>query len=306
MTEAAAKDFSSWLQKMRQEAIAEGISPDLVVEALPSTLKPDPRVLTLDRKQPETTITFAKYFANVVTEQRVRQGRRLMAEHHALLQSVSRQYGVQPEYIVALWGIETNFGQNTGGFDVVSALATLAYDGRREAFFREELLKALKIIDQGHIDLDRMKGSWAGAMGQCQFMPSSFLRFAVDHNKDGKIDIWHTKGDVFASAANYLAQSGWQKGQGWGYKVKLPQNFNKNLMGLEDKRTLQFWHDAGVRQANGKPLPFEGNYSVSLIYPRGDHTSPFLIYDNYRVILKWNNSTFFATSVGLLADRLKN
>lgn len=304
--EAYAKDFKSWMKNLRVEAKQRGISAQTIAKALPDTLQPIPRIIELDKKQPEKTKTFEQYLALIVNMARIEKGRAQFNNHRSLLTKVGATYGVDPQLIVALWGIETNYGQNTGGYDVITALATLAFDGRREAFFREELLKALKILDEGHIALRDMKGSWAGAMGQSQFMPSSFLRFAEDYNNDGKRDIWKTEADVFASAANYLSKSGWKATVPWGRKVHLPAGFDRSLLGLEMERKLQFWHDKGVRLADGKSsIPFEGEYQASIIQPDGAGTAAFIVYDNYRVIMKWNKSTYFATAVGTLSDKIK-
>ena len=302
---ATVDNFSFWLKALRAEAVEKGVSPALVREALPESLRPIPRIIELDRKQPEKTITLAKYLENTVTPGRIATGRTKMAEHSALLAHVEKAYGVDASVIVALWGIETSFGKNTGGYGVIESLATLAHDGRRGQYFREELIKALQILDSKHISIKNMRGSWAGAMGQCQFMPSSFLRFAEDWNDDGRRDIWNTEADVFASAANYLAQSGWKAGEPWGRLVRLTKDFDFKLLGVENKQTLQFWHDHGVRLPNGRSVDFEGSFYASIIRPDGPLSPAYIIYDNYRVIMKWNKSTYFATAVGLLADALK-
>lgn len=303
--QANTQDFKSWLRDLRAEAATKGVSQSVIQSALTDTMQPIPRVLELDRKQPESTKTFDQYLIDAVSVKRARDGQANMTQYKTLLNRVSDTYGVPPEIIVALWGVETNYGTNTGGFSVVNSLATLAYDGRRSAFFRDELIKALQIVDADHIRLSDMKGSWAGAMGQCQFMPSSFLRFADDFNKDGKRDIWNTQADVFASTANYLSKSGWKKNEPWGHRIDIPANIDRSLLGLDTTQTLQFWHDIGVRMPNGKSVPFEGAYRASLIQPGGAGTSAFMVYDNYKVIMKWNKSNYFATSVGLLSDRLK-
>ena len=303
--QAETQDFSAWLKELRQEAIQFGISPKLVDEALPDTLVPNAKVVKLDRKQPETKITFEKYKKNVVTAKRQQDGRAYLEAHKDLLQKVSDAYGVEPQYIVALWGIETGFGKNTGGFEVIPALVTLAYEGRRGDFFRKELLKALRIVDQGNIPLHEMKGSWAGAMGQCQFMPSSFEAFAQDFDKDGKKDIWKSEADVFASTANYLAASGWKKGQPWGTQVKLPKNFDNKMVDSKVKKSLQFWNDAGVRTAEGQTLSGDANEEVSIVQPGGEGYKIYAVYSNYRILLKWNASLYFATSVAQLAGHLK-
>lgn len=216
--------FQKWLAGFKRDAKAKGISQKTIDEAFASTDYPDRTVLRLDRKQPESTQTIEQYLEKVVSAQRIEQGRQLLAENKPLLDEVSAKYNVPPQYIVALWGIETNYGENTGGFSVVDSLATLAFDGRRSEYFSGELLNALTIIDQDHIEAYDMSGSWAGAMGQCQFMPSSFLTFAVDHDNDGKRDIWNTQADVFASIANYLSRSGWNTDKENNFNVLLKWN----------------------------------------------------------------------------------
>lgn len=298
-----AVDFPQWLETLRQEAVTKGISAPTLELAL-TGIAPIPRILELDAKQPERTISFDTYLSRTVTKQRIAKARELYRTHHALLEKVGRQYGVQPRFIVALWGMETDFGRNMGGFKVVDALATLAYDGRRSAYFRKELLEALQIIDEGHITADRMLGSWAGAMGQSQFMPSSFLRYAQDFNGDGRRDIWGTPADVFASAANYLSKVGWRMDQTWGREVKLPKgNAAAGWTGFDKAQPLTVWAKRGVRQMNGKPLP-AASLSASLVLPDGPGGKAYLVYENYRTIMDWNRSTYFATAVGILADHI--
>lgn len=300
---AQAREFDSWLQELRAEAQEQGISRDTLDRAL-AGIAPIPRVIELDRKQPETTLTFAQYRNRVASRQRVSEGRRKFDQFRTVLNEVAAAFGVQPQYIVALWGVETSYGAITGGFDVVPALATLAFDPRRSDFFRRELLDALKILDQGHISVDQMKGSWAGAMGQCQFLPSSFLRFAVDYNGDGRRDIWNTQADVFASAANYLSKSGWKSGERWGRPVALPPRFDRALIGLETVEPLRAWSALGVTRPDGSPLPVVDGFPASIVQPDGPDTAAFIVYENFKTILKWNRSTYFATTVGLIADRV--
>ena len=297
-----AESFAEWREGVRSEALDLGISP-AIFDAAFSGIEPIPRIIELDRSQPETTITFAQYLERVVPDSRVAQGRKLLATHRALLEPIGREYGVPPRFIVALWGIETSFGKFLGGFPVIGALATLAHDGRRSAYFRQELLEALRILEDGHITPDAMVGSWAGAMGQSQFMPSSFVRYAVDHDGDGKRDIWGTHADVFASAANYLAQAGWREGETWGRQVRLPAGFDPALADLKVKKTLAEWQKLGLRRANGADLP-QAAMSGSVVMPGGEEGPAYLVYDNYRTIMRWNRSFYFATSVGLLADRI--
>ncbi len=302
---ARSESFEAWLSSFQGRARAQGISAKTLQSGFKG-VQPIERIIELDGKQPEGRITFQKYRQNVVTPQRIAKGRQLMREHHTILSKVGQEYQVQPQYIVALWGIETNFGSYTGGFRTIDALATLAYDGRRREFFEKELLNALNIIDQGHISADSMKGSWAGALGQNQFMPSSFLAYAQDYNKDGRRDIWGTHSDVFASSANYLSSSGWKGDQRWGRAVKLPKGgVDNNLIGTKVKKPLSFWTDLGVRTYNDQKLPDVSGMQASLVIPDDDQQgAAYLVYNNFHVLLKWNRSTYFATSVGLLADAI--
>ncbi len=299
---AQTQPFGEWLQGVEQEAVASGISPATARQALAS-VTPDERVVVLDRKQPESSVTFATYSKNILSPARVRKGRALLAQHGELLLTVGARYGVPPSMIVALWGIESGFGRNTGGFDVIPSLATLAYEGRRADFFRGELLAALRIVDTDRIDFVTLRGSWAGAMGQCQFMPSTYLRYAVDYDGDGRRDIWENEGDVFASIANYLAAEGWRSGMTWGREVRLRHAVAPEVIGIERQHSLTEWSRMGVRTLGGKTLPKKA-LSASLIQPDGAGGRSFLVYDNFRALMRWNRSTYFATSAGLLADRL--
>ena len=299
---ACAEAFSSWLDGVRQEARAKGVSESTLHEAL-DDLQPIPRVIELDRRQPEFTQTFWRYLDARVTEGRIERGRMLLELHAELLDGIEKQYGVQPRFLVAFWGLETNFGDYLGSFPVVGSLATLAHDPRRSEFFRSELLAALSIIDEGNISAAEMIGSWAGAMGQPQFMPSTFVRFAVDADADGRRDIWHSLPDVFASAANFLAKSGWRGDETWGREVRLPAGFDLELTGLEVEKTLAAWQILGVRKANGDDLP-RVDMKGSLILPAGHAGPAFLVYSNYRTILQWNRSDLYAIAVGHLADRI--
>jgi len=300
----SSSGFNSWLEQFKRDAEAKGIAPETLNEAFAASAAPLDRVIELDHKQPESTLTLERYLANVVTDQRVKDGRKQFAANHTLLKKIGAKYGVQPRFIVALWGIETNFGAHTGGFQVIDALATLAYDGRRADFFRGELIDALRILQQEHMPAAELKGSWAGALGQCQFMPDSYLKYAVDYNHDGKRDIWNTKSDVFASIANYLKSSGWDNKFGWGRPVELPADFDRSLADIASEKTLAEWGKLGVRAASGSKLPAK-NIKASLVFVgEGDDAVPYIIYSNYKVLLKWNRSRFFATAVGMLADRV--
>ena len=299
----AAGDFDLWVKNFKKEAASKGISSDLLDRAF-KDVKSIPRIIELDRKQPEGKMTFAQYKKRVISDARIAQGRRMYKKHKDLLEVAAQKYGVPANYIVALWGIETSYGNNTGGFGVVPALATLAHDGRRSKFFRSELINALKILDAGHIDLKNFKGSWAGAMGQNQFMPSSFNAYAVDGNDDGRRDIWTSLPDVFASSANYLSRHGWKEDERWGRAVKLPADFPKSLTGLETRKSLQAWNNMGIKLPGGGNIPTRPNLKASIVAPDGIGGPAFLVYDNFRVIMRWNKSTYFASSVGILADAI--
>jgi len=302
---AKKSDFYTWLNDLRIEAVEFGISPELVNRALPNNLKPIKKIIKLDRRQPEKVITFEMYKNRVINNRRVKNGRSYLQSNRLLLNKISNKYGVDSQYIIALWGMETSYGKNTGGFSVVKALLTLSYDGRRSKFFRKELLRALKIIDDKNISLKDMKGSWAGAMGQCQFMPSSYEAYAQDYNGDGKKDIWNTREDVFASIANYLHRSGWKKNQPMMIRVSLPRNFDNSLIGFKNKKSFKAWNSMGVRLINGSLLGRSKKGKFSIIQPGGIGYKTYIAYNNYRVILKWNRSLYFATSIALLADSFR-
>lgn len=300
----AEQSFEGWLNDFRKEAKSKGVSEQTINESL-LDIRSVSRVIELDRKQPERgNMTFAKYRSRVISDARIAQGRRMYRKHREELERAAQRYGVPAQYIVALWGIETSYGNNTGGFKIIPALATLAHEGRRAKFFRNELLNALKIIDAGHISAANMKGSWAGAMGQNQFMPSSFHSFAVDGNNDGKRDIWKSLPDVFASTANYLSRSGWREDQKWGRAVRAPMNLDENSIGRKNKKSLKEWSKLGVTLPNGQPIPVVDGMKAALVAPDGLSGAHFLVYHNFDVIMKWNRSTYFATSVGLLADQI--
>ncbi len=300
----ASSKFEDWLVNVKKEAVKRGIKESTVNETL-TGIKPIPRVIELDRKQPEFTLTFKQYLSRVVSENRIRKGRSRIKIHERLLTKISNIYKVQPRFIVALWGIETDFGRITGGFPVIASLATLAHDGRRSSFFRRELMFALEIIDKGHITNELMVGSWAGAMGQNQFMPSSFHTFAVDYDRDGKKDIWNNLPDIFASIANYLKKSGWRHDITWGRGVEIPENFPRKFIGKKIKKKLVAWQSLGIRKLGGRNLPSR-DLLASIISPEKTSIRPaFLAYHNFNVILRWNRSDYFAVAVGTLSDRIR-
>ena len=303
LARAAEGDFSAFLAGVRRDAIAHGIRAS-TVDAAFRNAQFLPRVVELDRKQPERTMTFTQYIAKVVTPQRKEDARRQLAENRALLDAISRRYNVEPSIIVALWGLESDFGRLPGNIPTISALATLTFDGRRGAYFRSELMAALRILDQGHIRVEEMTGSWAGAMGGPQFMPSSFLDYAVDYDGDGRRDIWNSRGDVLASIANYIRGLGWRGGQSWGQDVLVPRGFDPGFAGLKAQRRLtEEWSRLGVRALDAGPLPSRES-EASLVMPEGADGPALLVFGNFRAIMKWNPSTYFAVSVGYLADSM--
>ncbi len=294
-------EFSAWLDELRKEAAGQGISELTLTTAL-SGVEMLPRVIELDRHQPELTQTLPQYLQARVTRRRIEQGRRMLKRYPTWLGRVERHYQVPRRFIVALWGIETNYGDYTGGFPVMSALATLAFDGRRSDYFRRELLDVLWLLEEGWIKSYLLQGSWAGAMGQCQFMPSSFRRYAV--NADGGLtDIWSSLPDVFASTANYLKQSGWQAGQDWGYEVALPSGFDPSPAGLDQPSPTSRWRRLGLTLPDGGELP-ASDPTAALILPDGPGGPAYLVHDNFQVLLKWNRSLAFAVAAGTLADRI--
>jgi len=299
----AEDDFAHWLEQLRTEALAKGIS-SATLETAFEGLEPIPRVIELDRNQPEFKYDVWSYFDLVITDSRIKKGKEMLYTHRKLLNKIKAHYGVQPRFLVAIWALETNFGVNIGKFPVVGATATLAHDTRRSSFFRNELLNALRIIDEGHIGFADMRGSWAGAMGQIQFMPSTFVKFAVDEDRDGRKDIWHSLPDVFGSAANFLSGNGWDDAYTWGRQVSLPQGFDQNITELNIEKPLSEWNRLGVRRINGRKLPGI-HISASLIQPSGTTGPAFLVYRNFRAVMQWNPSYLYALAVCHLADRLE-
>jgi membrane-bound lytic murein transglycosylase B len=298
----ARPDFEQYVAGLRQEALSAGI-PAATLEAAFADIRVIEPAIKHDKNQPEFKLTLDSYIPRAVPQWKINQAKVLYRQHLPLLTQIGHEYGVQPRFIVALWGIETNFGKLTGHFPLISSLTTLAWEGRREAFFKEQLFDALRILEQGHVTPAAFKGSWAGAMGQVQFIPSSFLKFAVDQDGDGRKDLWGNLADVFGSAANYLHQNGWQEDQTWGRRVRVPDSLDPALLGLETKKPLSAWQALGVRQQDGSPLP-KVAMQASLIRPDDVHGRSYLAYDNYRVLRHWNRSHYFVVAVGTLADRI--
>jgi membrane-bound lytic murein transglycosylase B len=311
--ETPSRPFEEWLHDLIDEAHARGFSDELI-DATLSGLTPIPRVVERDSSQAEFTITLDRYFTTRVTPRIVRQGREHAMQDRTLLRRIQTTYGVSPGIVLAIWGLESHYGQFTGAYPVFQALATLAWEPRRSDFFRGELFKALSIVSGGDIDAKTMTGSWAGAMGQPQFMPSSYLDHAVDFDKDGLRDIWHSEPDTLASIASYLKDYGWEAGQLWGREVKISDTARTHIADIPlrdagcsakrlmtERRPLAIWREAGVRLKSGAALP-QSDIPASLVQVGG---RSFLVYPNYETILDYNCAHLYALSVGMLADRLQ-
>ena len=306
--------FSEWLAGVRAEALSRGIRQEIIDAALDEVAEPLPVILERDRAQAETVFSLEKYISRHVTQKVIATGREALARHRTLLDEVSERYGVPPRIIVGIWGMESNFGRFSGLRPTVSALATLAWDPRRATFFRRELFDALEILNRGDIDLAHLRGSWAGAMGQVQFMPSSYLQFAEDFDGDGRRDIWSTSGDVFASIANYLKGHGWAAGQTWGREVKVTPEVARRITNEVAPRNgtcqatrhmtvalpLSRWNELGIRAVGGCALPTIDT-PASLVAGKTRH---FLVYSNYDALLEYNCAHSYAISVALLGDAM--
>jgi membrane-bound lytic murein transglycosylase B len=299
---AAPDSFQSFLASMRAEARRAGISAATVDRAL-AGLQPNQKVLEHFHHQPEFTMTWAQYRDLLITEQRIANGRLTYQQNRALLARVRERYAVDPGVITGIWGLESSFGAGMGDYRVVEALATLAWEGHRASFFRGELLAALRILDHGDISPARMLGSYAGAMGQPQFMPSSYLRYAVDFEGNGRRDIWTSKPDVLASIANYLAHSGWRDGETWGQAVVLAGNASGLPSGRDVPRPVGEWARMGVRAVDGRPLA-RADLPGALLLPDGPAGDAFLVYANFGAIRRYNPSDYYALVVGLLGDSI--
>lgn len=312
--------FQAWLEDVRTEALERGIKAETLDQVLP-TIKPVKRVIKRDRNQPEVKQTYARYLKARVSDWRREKGAKMMQEHAAALKSAGDRFGVQSRFIAAIWGIETNYGTVPLSYSVFDAVATLAYDKRRAARFRRELFAALEILDKGYASFDLMKGSWAGAMGQPQFMPESYLKFAVDHDGDGTRDIWETRDDVFASIANYLKTYGWRDDLTWGRKVLLPEGGEQSLQAPQGDgvapakwcaayksmgawRDLQDWQALGIRRHDGSDLPTRSLPAALIIGDEGDGEA-YLVYSNFCSIMRYNPSFKYALAVGILSDVIK-
>jgi len=294
--------FRAWVEAFGAEARQQGISAETLERAF-AAAKFNPRVIELDSHQPEFVKPVWDYIAGVVTEDALKRARQKLREHADLLARVQQRYGVPPEYIVAIWRIESGFGANFGNFGVVEALATLAYAGRRQDFWKSELLAALRILQSGEVPPERLVGSWAGAMGHTQFMPSGYLKLAVDFDGNGKRDLWTSLPDVFASTANHLVVGGWKGTAPFGVEVRLPANFPYEMAETQRKAVSE-WSALGVTLADGRPLPAWPG-AAAILVPAGHRGPAFLASENFRALLDYNNAISYALAVGLLAERLR-
>lgn len=294
--------FDAWLAGFRTRAAAKGISENTMNSAF-RNIGYLPGVIERDRNQTEFKRSLEDYLAIAASDKRVTTGRAMLNTHRALLAEIEDRYGVPPQVVTAFWGLESQFGERRGDILVVSALATLAFDGRRGSFFESQLVAALRILQNGDIPPERMTGSWAGAMGHTQFIPTSYQAYAVDFRGDGRRDIWSDDPtDGLASTANYLVKAGWTRGQPWGQEVALPQGFNTGLAGRGSGRAVSDWNALGVRDMNGRPVADHG--SASVLIPAGAGGPAFMVFRNFNVILRYNNAESYAIGIGHLSDRL--
>jgi len=293
---------ADFVRSLWPQAEARGVSRSAFEKAFAS-YSYQPKVMELTRKQPEFSQTVQQYLAKRVTDGQASKGRAMRKEWNQTLTGAQQRWGVQPEIVLAIWGMETNFGGFMGGENTVHALATLTEGGYRTSFFREELLTALRIISDGHVSADNMTGSWAGAMGHTQFMPTSFMRYAVDYNGDGRKDIWNSVQDALGSTANYLNSFKWRPGETWGYEVKLPSGFDFAKARSMDRAPLSQWQAMGIQRTSGRAFP-RPNDVGRLYMPAGASGPVFLLLPNFDVIKRYNNSDSYALAVGHLADRI--
>lgn len=292
--------FAGFLAGFRPDALRAGIREQTLDSAF-ATIRPNQKVIDADRKQPEFTMTWARYRSFTMSDKRIERGRAAYAANRELFQRVSERYRVEPGVIAGIWGLESNFGTDTGSYNVIEALATLAWEGRRASFFRSQLISALKILDHGDVAPARMLGSYAGAMGQPQFMPDSYLRYAVDFDGTGRRDIWDSRGDVLGSIANYLAGSGWRMGEPWGQPIRTTAMLDAGQTGREQRRSLGEWQRLGVRRSDGSAFS-RTDPQGAVLQPDGGGGEAYMVYSNFNAIRRYNPSDYYALAVGLLGD----
>lgn len=299
--------FQHWIENLKVEMLEKGISQKTIDAVYENVYyRPNRQVIKSDRQQLEFVLTSSDYINRVVNKTRVEKGQKLYKELRPILKPIEDKYGVPSNYIIAFWGMETNFGSNFGGFNVIEALTTLSYDNRRPKFFKGELYQALKIIDTWDIDYRQMQGSWAGAMGHFQFMPSTFNAYAVDADNNGTIDIWKSFEDAAASAANYLSTIGWKKDEVWGMPVSLPWNFDFSMAGRNKKKSIKEWKKIGIRTTSNKNLPLDNKLKGAIIVPEGKKGHAYLVLNNFYKIMNWNRSENYALGIGTLADYISS
>lgn len=307
MLQAADVSFSDWLIAFKKEARSQGIS-DATLESAFANAQPIAQVVKLDRSQPEFVQIFGRYLERRVTPKQISRGQEMLLKNNALFESLEQKFGVSRYILTAFWGMETNYGANKGDFSVSQVLATLAYDGRRPDFFRAQLMDSLRIIDAGHTTASSMQGSWAGAMGHMQFMPSTFNAYGLDGDDDGRIDVWGSLPDVMNSAAYYLKSVGWREGEPVAIEVELPKNFDWEQAQLLHRIPVAQWIAMGVKPAGGGSLPIDSNgvaqKTSAIVLPQGWQGPAFMVFDNFDVIMQWNRSVNYALSVAHLADRI--
>lgn len=292
--------WQQYVKEIRQQALVEGIRPEVFDQAFRDIHAPDRKVLFFDRTQPEKRITFMHYRDTRADNSRINLGRQEFRQHQAVLERIGSEYGVDPCFIVSLWGLETSYGRFMGNFPVIKSLATLGYDNRRSDFFRSELLIALHMVNDGQVSLHDFKGEWAGASGHPQFMPSTWRDYAVDYTGSGRKDIWHNLNDVFASVANFLVKNGWKRGEPWAILVNVPDNFDRSLIANKVTKSVDEWMRLGVRPISNN-LP-DGQLMASIIFPDGGPA--FMIFNNFKVLKRWNNSNYYVGTVGYLANQI--
>ncbi len=297
----AKAGFSDWLADFEQEAINNGISQTTLDKAF-NNISPLPQVIQLDHSQPEFIYPFSTYISQRVTPQKIAAGQKLLVQYQTLFDAIEKEYGIPRSLLVAFWGMETNYGRNKGNINIPAALATLAQDSRRQDFFRAQLMDAMRILEAGNVTASAMRGSWAGAMGHMQFMPSTFMRYGVDADNDGRIDVWQSVPDAMVSAANYLASIGWITNEPAAIEVQLPSNFAWQNAQLTLRKPVAEWVELGVKTVNDAPFPMVTN-NTAILLPQGWQGPAFMVFSNFDVIMDWNRSVNYALSVANLADR---
>ena len=314
----ADNGFTVFKEKLRQMAIKENIASHVIKEAFDSFHTPLERVIKQDRNQSEFVLDFWRYYERGISKKRVQKGQSHYKKLDDVVAKITRRTGVPKSYLIAFWGLETNFGSYTGNFPLLRSLATLAYDKRRRSFFTKQFIAALKIMEKEEISAQNFLGSWAGAFGQNQFIPTTYLDYAVDGNGDGKRDTWNNIDDIMASSAHYLQKLGWRNGESWGRQVLLPKDFfsrenffsHQKILASSNSTNafmpLRYWGNLGVLKADGSLLPKNVNINARLLTPMGSEGPAFLVYHNFYIIKKWNNSDLYALNVGLLADKISH